>query len=92
MDLMQRTEVIGHKDRPAFAPRITVRMKGGTTYQGEYHGQELEWDLATETGRIRALFAYMRWPGDKLDGIVRTVASFEYEATVDGLVSLCVRG
>jgi 2-methylcitrate dehydratase PrpD len=28
MDLMQRTEVIGHKDRPAFAPRITVRMKG----------------------------------------------------------------
>jgi hypothetical protein len=92
MDLLQRTEVIGHEDRPAFAPRITVRMQGGTTYQGEYQGQELEWDLATETQRISALFAYMRWPDDKLNGIVQTVSRFETEATVDGLVGLCVRG
>jgi len=91
MDLLHRTEVIGHQDRPAFAPRITVRMKGGTTYQGEYQGKELEWDLATETRRISALFAHMRWPGDKLDGIVRTVSRFEHEASVDGLVGLCVR-
>ena len=92
MDLLQRTEVIGHQDRLAFAPRITVRMKGGTTYQGEYQGQELEWDLATETQRISVLFPNMGWPSDKLNGIVQTVSRFEDEATIDGLIGLCVRG
>jgi hypothetical protein len=92
MDLMQRTEVFGHQDRPAFAPRITVRMHGGTTYQGEYQGQELEWDLETETRRISALFPNMAWPSDKLSGIVQIVSHFEDESTVNGLVGLCIRG
>ncbi len=91
MDLLARTEVIGHQDRIAFAPRITVQMKGGTTYQGEYQGQELEWDLATETRRISALFADLGWPNDKLEGIVQTVAHLEDEATVQDLIGLCVR-
>ena len=65
MDLLKRTEVIGHKGRPAFAPRITVSMKDGTTYQGEYQGQELEWDLATESRRISALFGDIDWPDEK---------------------------
>ena len=67
-------------------------MKGGTTYQGEYQGQELEWDLATETQRISVLFPNMAWPSDKLNGIVQTVSRFEDEATIDGLIGLCVRG
>ena len=91
MDLLARTEVIGHQDRIAFAPRITVQMKGGTTYQGEYQGQELEWDLATETRRISALFAELAWPNEKLDGIVQTVSHLENEETVQKLIGLCVR-
>jgi 2-methylcitrate dehydratase PrpD len=92
MDLLKRVEVIGHKDRRAFAPRITVRMRGGTTYQGEYQGQELEWDLATETARISALFRDMNWPREKLEGLVHTVANLEGESNVDALLRLCVRG
>jgi hypothetical protein len=92
MDLLQRVEVIGHKERPAFAPRITVRMRGGTTYQGEYHGQELEWDLSTETQRISALFGDMNWLRQKLDGIVQTVSGLEREPRLDPLIQLCVRG
>ena len=91
MDLLARTEVIGHRDRIAFAPRITVRMKGGTTYQGEYQGQELEWDFSTETQRISSLFGEMSWPNDKLEGIVQTVSHLEDEATVQNLIGLCVR-
>ena len=91
MDLLQKVEVIGHKDRPAFAPQITVRMKGGTTYQGEYQGQELEWDLATETRRISPLFDNIPFPTDKLQGIVQTVSQIERESSIDSLIGLCVR-
>ncbi|HZA24985.1 MAG TPA: hypothetical protein VFA32_20715, partial [Dehalococcoidia bacterium] len=92
MGLLQRVEVVGHQDRPAFAPRITVRMRGGTTYQGECQGQELEWDFSTETQRISALFGDINWPRQKLDGIVQTVSGLEREPRVDPLVQLCVRG
>lgn len=92
MDLLKRVEVIGHKDRRAFAPRITVRMRGGTTYQGEYQGQELEWDLATETTRISALFRDMNWPREKLEGLVHAVSNLEGESNIDALLRLCVRG
>jgi 2-methylcitrate dehydratase PrpD len=91
MDLLQRVEVIGHQDRRAFAPRITVRMRGGTTYQGEYQGQELEWDLATETQRISALFGDLDWPNEKLNGITQTVANLEREPRIDPLIQLCIR-
>ncbi len=92
MDLLQKVEVIGHKDRPAFAPQITVRMKGGTTYQGAYQGQELEWDLATEIRRITPLFDNIPFPSDKLQGIVEKVSQIEQESSIDLLIALCVRG
>jgi 2-methylcitrate dehydratase PrpD len=91
MELLRRVEVVGHKDRPAFAPRITIQMRGGTTYQGEFKGQELEWDLATENRRISALFDDINWPREKLDAIVQRVSRLEGEAGVDALVRLCVR-
>ena len=91
MDLLQKVDVVGHKDRPAFAPQITVRMKGGTTYQGAYQGQELEWDLATETRRISPLFDNIPFPTDKLQGIVKTVSHIEQESSIDSLIGLCVR-
>ena len=91
MRLLQRVEVAGHKDRAPFAPRITIRLRGGTVYQGELRGDELEWDLATETQRISELFDAMPWPRDRLDSIVHTVSRLEEETTVDNLVRLCVR-
>ncbi|MCH7606222.1 MAG: MmgE/PrpD family protein, partial [Chloroflexi bacterium] len=92
MDLLQRVDVVGHKDRPAFAPRITIRMHDGTTYQGEYTGNELEWDLATETNRISAIFDDMNWPRQQLEAIVDTVSRLDEQPRVDELIQLCVRG
>ena len=91
MSLLQRVQVVGHKDRSPFAPRITIRLKGGTVYQGELRGDELEWDLATETRRISGLFDALPWPRDQLDNIVHAVSRLEDETTVDSLVRLCVR-
>ena len=52
MDLLKKVEVIGHRDRLAFAPRISIQMVDGTAYQGEYQGNEMEWGLDTEISRI----------------------------------------
>ena len=90
MNLLRKVEVIGHQDRLAFAPRITVRMQGGTVYQGEYQGTELEWDLDTETRRITALFYDMDWPREQLEGIVETVSRLEEESSIEPLLRLCV--
>ena len=89
--LMQRVEVVGHQNRPAFAPRITIRMQGGTEYQGEYGGNELEWNLATETRRVRALFDDLPWPREKLEGISQIVTALEIEQRIDHLIGLCVK-
>ncbi len=89
--LMQRVEVAGHKDRPAFAPRITVRMRDGTRYENEFNGDKLKWDLATETRRISALFADLPFPKDQLDSVVQVVAGLEGESGVNRLIQLCIR-
>ena len=91
MDLLPRVEVVGHRDRPAFAPRISIQMVDGTTYQGEYRGDELEWGLATEVSRITEWFQDMSWPREQLEAIVQTVSSLEELPRVDTLIQLCVR-
>jgi hypothetical protein len=90
--LLDRVEITGHKDRPAFAPRITIRMTGGTIYQGEFQGNELEWDFDTERQRVTAIFKDMDWPAHKLQGIVDAVSTLEDAPTIDPLIQLCVRG
>ena len=71
LDLMKKVETIGHKDRRAFAPRITIELQGGTAYQGEYQGTELEWGLDEEAARLRPLFPEIHWPDAKLEGVVQ---------------------
>lgn len=90
--LLDRVEITGHKDRPAFAPRITIRMTEGTVYQGEFQGNELEWDFDTERQRVTAIFKDMDWPAHKLQGIVDAVSTLEDAPTIDPLIQLCVRG
>ena len=73
LSLMHKVQTVGHKDRPAFAPRITIEMTGETTYRGEYQGNELEWGLDEEVARLRPLFPQIRWPAEKLTAIVAAV-------------------
>ncbi len=89
-DLQQRVEVTGQKDRANFAPRITVRTRSGDEFHDELTGNELEWDLATETERISALFGDLPWPRAQLDGLVSTVTRLDQEPSIAGLIGTCV--
>ena len=91
MELMKKVEVIGHRDRHAFAPRITVSLAGGTEYSGEYQGDELEWNLATELRRVRPLFGDMPWPQENLESMAQIVTGLEIEQRMDHLIAQCVR-
>ncbi len=70
LELMHKVETVAHEDRPAFAPRITIEMAGGTEYQGEYQGTELEWGLESEVQRLHPLFTQIGWPDQKLEDVV----------------------
>ena len=89
-DLMQRVKVVGEKDRGSFAPRITVVMRDGAQHQGEFKGDELKWDMATETQRIRGLFGGLAWPSDRLESIVDGVAGLEDQTSIQSLINSCV--
>ncbi len=91
MDLLKKVEVIGHKDRRAFAPRISIQMVDGTAYQGECQGNEMEWGLDTETRRISEWFPDMPWPREQLQAIVDTVSALEDLPRINPLIQLCVR-
>ena len=91
MDLLKKVEVVGHKDRRAFAPRISIQMVDGTAYQGESQGNEMEWGLDTETSRISEWFPDMSWPREQLQAIVDTVYTLEDLPRINPLIQLCVR-
>ncbi|MCH2526236.1 MAG: MmgE/PrpD family protein [Dehalococcoidia bacterium] len=91
LDLLKKVDVIGHKDRRAFAPRITIEMTGGNLYQGEYKGEELEWDFATETSRLGNFFGEIDWPIDKLNGLTVITGDLQGEENLSNLIGHCVR-
>ena len=84
--LQQRVAVTGQKDRANFAPRITIRTRSGD----EFSGNELKWDLATETARISALFGGLPWPRTQLDSLVSTVSGLDREPSIAGLIGTYV--
>jgi len=88
--LMERVKVVGHKDRSPFAPHITVEMRDGSRREGEFRGDELEWDLATETRRIRELFSDIDFSADRLESIVHAVTQLDTQPRIDPLIRLCV--
>ena len=90
--LMERVEVVGIREHGHFAPRITVRTRSGDEFRDQLRGDELEWDFATETARISALFPQMDWPAAKLDALVAAVAGIESAPDAAALIAACVPG
>lgn len=90
IDLQQKVEVTGHKDRINFGPKITIRTKSGDEFSDEFDGNELKWDLATEIEKISALFDEMPWPRAQLDDLVSIVSKLDQERSIAGLISTCV--
>ena len=87
VSLMRKVQTVGHKDRPAFAPSITIDMAGGNVYRGEYQGNELEWGLDTEVERLQPLFPQINWPADKLEATVAAVRDMPSAANIEQLLT-----
>ena len=87
LSMMHKVHTVGHQDRPAFAPRITITMAGGTEYRGEYHGAELEWNLDTEIARLRPLFPQIPWPDAALEAIVVAVRAIPDAPNIHQLIA-----
>ena len=87
LSLMHKVEIVGHKDRSAFAPRITIEMAGGNVYRGEYQGTELEWGLDVEIEQLRPLFPKIDWPDAKLEAIVDAVRAIPDAANLGQLIA-----
>ena len=71
LELAERVSVVAQKERKPYAPRITIAMKDGTHYQGEYTGDELKWGLATEIRRIREVFPNLPVPASQELAVAR---------------------
>jgi hypothetical protein len=65
-------------------------MRSGAIIQGEYQGNELEWDFATELKNLRPVFDLIDWPRNKLEGIVEGVSQLEKADSIKPLLALCV--
>ena len=92
MAIQERVEVVGERTRGSFAPRITVRTLSGEEVSDEFNGDELKWDFATETARLRELFPSMDWPAEKLEGLVAAVSGMEAADDMKQLIGCCVPG
>jgi 2-methylcitrate dehydratase PrpD len=89
-ELMGRVEVLGVWDRVPFAPRVTLRLRDGSSVTGEYRGDELEWDLKTALAHLTPWFAKLEWPQAKLEVLVEVVSGIERERDVRELIGACV--
>jgi hypothetical protein len=89
-ELAERVEIIGAWNRAPYAPRITLRLRDGRLIEGEYRGDELEWDFATEVTKLRPMFDGIDWPRDRLEAIVETVAALDTLPDLKPLIELMV--
>ncbi len=89
-ELMEQVTVVPQEDWGTYAPRITIVMKDGARYQGQYTGDELKYDLATETRRIREVFPHLPAPASQLEELSSCVAELQGADTIEPLVQLCV--
>jgi len=89
MALMHKVDVVGHKDRKPFAPRIAVDMADGSIFQDQFTGKELKWDLATEVRRIVEIFPSLPAPLSQLEELVSTVTDLDQLDGLAPLLQLC---
>ena len=89
---MKRVRVTGSQERDFFSPKITVNMKDGTTYEGEFTGQEFKWGFEEDSRRLRDLVPGLPITPERFEQIVRTVGRLQDLSSINELVRLTVPG
>ena len=91
LELMERVNVIGVKDRGSYSPRMTVATKDGNSYVDEMNGDETKWGLETVSHRLREMFDSLVIPASQLEELVETVSRLDELDSIETMVGLCIR-
>ncbi len=86
--LQSRIEIIGAVGRKCFAPRLTVSLRDGRRYTGEYDGRELMWDFARDAANLRRFIPGLPIAGGQYDRLVEVVANLEDAPSIEEVVRL----
>ena len=91
LELMERVNVIGVKDRGSYSPRMTVVMKDRKSCVDEMNGDETKWGLQTVSHRLREMFESLVIPASQLEELAETVSRLDELDSIETMVGLCVR-
>ena len=86
--LQSRIEIIGAVGRKCFAPRLTVSLRDGRRYTGEYDGRELMWDFARDAANLRRFIPGLPIAAGQYDRLVEVVANLEDAPSIEEVVRL----
>ena len=91
LELMERVNVTGVKDRGSYSPHMTVVTKDGRSYTDEMTGDETKWGLDTVSHRLREMFDSLVIPAAQLEELVSTVTHLDELDSIGTMVGLCIR-
>lgn len=84
--LAERVAVIGSPDIPPLAPRVTVRLDDGATFQHQETGDEFKLGLAEDEEIIRTLAWEMPDGPAQVERLIAAVRALDDAPTVAGLI------
>lgn len=84
--LAERVEVVGSPEVPPLSPRVTVRLKGGTSHRLEATGDEFKLGFAEDAGIIRALAPEIPGGSGTVERLIAAVERLEEAPDVRALI------
>ena len=90
--LAERVTVSGSPAIPPLAPRVTVRLKDGRTYQTQASGDEFKLGLAEDAEIIRGLEAEIPGGSAQVERLIAAVDRLDEAPAVTALVEAAVPG
>jgi 2-methylcitrate dehydratase PrpD len=83
LTLMDKVNISSSRDRPHFAPRITISRTSGERIVDEFNGDEFKWDFDETARRAYDLAAEAGVTAEQVEGLVEAVRTLELASSLD---------
>ena len=90
VSLAERVQVVGSPDIPPLAPRVTVTLKDGATYQLQATGDELKLNLAQDRAVVRALVPEIPGGATSVERLIAAVDRLDDAPSVAELIASAI--
>jgi hypothetical protein len=90
LSLAERVTVTGAPEIPPLAPRVTVRLKDGTTHQLQATGDELKLNLAQDRAVVQALVPEIPGGAERVERLIAAVERLDSAPSVTELIASAV--